>query len=238
MARTVAELPAGSRITDFITLGVLTKTFHLTKIHWALAATEKASVRQRDLPAHVVIYNMMGLALYRQSSYREVLRRLLEGIEWLLHPSATLRVAGMSGISQDRTRLGCGPLRQLPDEIVQPIARKATKGAWFKHWHRVSLDGSTLDVADAPENNQAFGRPGRQSWPERLSADPLRLAGGKRDAHLVWQPDGGLPQQGSCARQKGAPPFAEWHVVFGRPLLFWVRKHRHRACETPLPDGS
>jgi hypothetical protein len=50
----------------------------LTKVRSVLAATAKASVRQRDLPAHVVVYYVIALALYMQSSDREVLRCLLE----------------------------------------------------------------------------------------------------------------------------------------------------------------
>ena len=50
----VARLPAGSRITDYISLGVVAKTFPLHKIHHAaLAATGSERVRQRDLSAHV-----------------------------------------------------------------------------------------------------------------------------------------------------------------------------------------
>jgi len=83
MARTLASLPSGSRITDYVSLGVVAKTFPLDKIRGALVATRKESVRQRDLPAHVVVYYVIALALYMQSSYREVLRCLLEGIQWL-----------------------------------------------------------------------------------------------------------------------------------------------------------
>jgi len=43
---------------------------------------------------------------------------------------------------------------------LQAIAEKRTRGAWYRQWRLVSLDGSTLDVADTVENEQAFGRPG------------------------------------------------------------------------------
>ena len=142
MARTVASLPSGCRITDYISLGVVAKTFPLDRIREALAATEKQSVRQRDLPAHVVVYYVIALALYMQSSYREVLRCLLEGIQWLLEPSTGIHVAGNSGISQARTRLGWEPLRRLHDEVVRPVAVAATKGAWYGNWRVVSIDGS------------------------------------------------------------------------------------------------
>ena len=143
MARTVATLPAGSRVTDFISLGVIAKTFPVDKVHALLQATGKTSVRRRDLPAHVVVYYVIALALYMQSSCREVLRCLFEGVQWL-HPSAKVKVAGKSGISQARTRLGWEPLRQLHDEVVRPIAAQTTRGAWYRGWRLVSIDGSTL----------------------------------------------------------------------------------------------
>ncbi len=77
MARTAAELPSGTRITDFISLGVLTKTFPLATIQNVLRDTERTSIRHRDLPTHVTIYYVIALALYMRSSYREVLRCLL-----------------------------------------------------------------------------------------------------------------------------------------------------------------
>jgi len=113
MARTVATLPAGSRITDYVSLGVIAKTFPPRKVRSVLEATGKASLRQRDLPAHVVVYYVIALALYMQTSYREVLRCLLEGVQWLLDPSTQVRVAGKSGISQARTRLDPSIQREL-----------------------------------------------------------------------------------------------------------------------------
>ncbi len=62
MSRTVAKLPAGSRITDYISLGVVAKTFPLEKIHAVLAATKRESARQRDLPSHVTVYYVIALA--------------------------------------------------------------------------------------------------------------------------------------------------------------------------------
>src|SRR6201987_380733 len=160
MARTVAALPTGGRITDYISLGVITKTFPLSTVRAVLTASGKTSLRERDLPAHVVMYYVIALALYMQASYREVLRCLLEGLQWLRDPVTPLKVAGKSGISQARARLGWEALRQLHDGVVRPIARPATRGAWYRQWRLVSLDGSTLDVADEAVNAAAFGRPG------------------------------------------------------------------------------
>ena len=111
MARTVASLPAGSRITDYISLGVVAKFFPREKVDAVLEETGRASVRERNLPARVVVYYIIALALYMRSSYREVLRCLLEGVQWLLDPSAAVKVASKAGISQARSRLGPEPLQ-------------------------------------------------------------------------------------------------------------------------------
>src|SRR5665811_744965 len=113
--------------------------FPVEKVREALAQTNRASVRERDLPAHVVVYYVIALALYMRSSYREVLRCLLEGVQWLLDPSSTVKVAGKSGISQARSRLGAEPLKRLYAAMVVPIAESRTKGAWYRQWRLISL---------------------------------------------------------------------------------------------------
>src|SRR5260370_35787463 len=170
MGRAPSALPAGSRVTDYISLGVVANTFPVNTIHTVLKVTGRASVRERDLPAHVVVYFVIALALYMQSSTREVLRCLLEGLQWLLGPSATIKVAGKSGISQARTRLGWEPMRQLHDEVVKPIATPPTPGAWYRGWRLVSIHGTTLHVGDVPAHAQASGRPsstrGSSAYPQ------------------------------------------------------------------------
>src|SRR5438270_11226582 len=159
MARVPAGLPAGVRLSDHVSLGVIARTFPLEEVRRVLAETGKASERERDLPAHVMVYYAIALALYTTSGTREVLRCLREGLGWLWGAEA-VRVAGKSGISQARTRLGEAPLRRLYERVVRPVATPATKGAWYREWRPVSLDGSCLDVADTAENEAAFGRPG------------------------------------------------------------------------------
>jgi len=92
MARVIAELPKGTRLTDYISLGVLSKTFPVSQVKTVLAEQGKTSQRQRDLPAHVVVYYVIALALFMQVSTREVLRCLLEGWAWLLGPGQAVKV--------------------------------------------------------------------------------------------------------------------------------------------------
>jgi hypothetical protein len=68
MARTAAVLPSGARISDHVTLGVLTSTVPARLIDAVLADTGRQSRRQRQLPAWLVVYHVMALALYAQAS--------------------------------------------------------------------------------------------------------------------------------------------------------------------------
>jgi len=255
MARTVASLPAGSRITDHISLGVVAKTFPLDRIRAALAATDRESTRERDLPAHVTFYYVIALALYMDSSYREVLRCLLQGIQWLMGPSVTIQVAGSSGISQARTRLGWEPLRQLHDEIVKPIAVAATKGAWYRKRRLVSLDGSTLDVADEKGNDEAFGRPGasrgKSAFPQirfvSLVENGTHVLFGSRMADYTTSEIAlaktilpSLSKGMLCLADRGFFGFEMWKqaAATGADLLWRVKKNHVLPCEKRLPDGS
>src|SRR4051794_41288260 len=129
MARVPAGLPAGIRGGDHISLGVIARTFPPGEVRRVLAETGRAS--ERDLPAQVMVYYAIALALYTTSGTREVLRCLLEGLRWLWGAEA-VRVAGKSGISQARSRLGEAPLRRLYERLVRPVATPATKGAWYR----------------------------------------------------------------------------------------------------------
>src|SRR5215213_8343865 len=159
MAGIPAGLPAGVRLSDHISLGVIARAVPPERVRQVLAETGKASERERDLPAQVMVYYAIALALYMGSGTREVLRCLLEGLRWLWGAEA-VKVAGKSGISQARSRLGEAPLRRLYEELVRPAATRASKGAWYRGWRLASLDGSCLDVADTEENRAAFGGPG------------------------------------------------------------------------------
>ena len=255
MARTVASLPAGSRITDYISLGVIAKFFPADKVHEVLNQTGRTSVRERDLPAHVVVYYVIALALYMRSSYREVLRCLLEGVQWLLDPSSVVKVAGKSGISQARSRLGAEPLKKLYAAMVVPIAESRTKGAWYRQWRLISLDGSTLDTADTAENDKAFGRPGSSRG---SSAFPkIRfVALLENGTHVLWAARMGqyatdeltlaqdvvprLRKGMLCLADRFFPGYKLWQAAArtGADLLWRTRQNARLDVDRRLPDGS
>lgn len=132
MARTEAVLPGGPRVTDHISLGVLTAQFPLGLVEQVLFETERLSECQRDLPAHVMVYCAIALALYADVSTREVLRCVLEGVRWLGNPVAATAPASTSGISQARTRLEATPLEALYRAVVAPWRRRRRPGgSWL-----------------------------------------------------------------------------------------------------------
>jgi len=234
---------------------VITKTFPLERVRSVLAATGKLSERERDLPAHVVVYYAIALALYMQSSYREVLRCLLEGLQWLMDPARTPRVAGHSGISQARTRLGWEPLRQLHDEVVKPIAVAATQGAWYRQWRLVSLDGSTMDVADEQANGEVFGRPGASrgssAYPQfrfvSLVESGTHVLFGTRmgtyataENTLAKEVLGALDSGMLCLADRGFFGYEMWRQTLATQaqLLWRIKKNARLPCDERLADGS
>ena len=255
MARTVAALSPGTRLTDYISVGVVAKTFPVEVINRVLAETGTASVRQRELPAHVVIYYVIALALYMQVSYREVLRCVFEGVQWLLGEGAVLKITGKSGISQARTRLGAAPLQQLYAAIVAPIAVPATHGAWYHAWRLVTLDGTTLDVADTVANVAAFGRPGASrgtsAFPQLRMVALVEngthvLCGAAIDAYAVgettlarrvWPT---LTPGMLCLADRTFFGWAAWTQAraTGADLVWRIKKNLQLPVQTAHADGS
>ena len=176
-------------------------------------------------------------------------------MQWLLDPSVKVKVAGKSGISQARSRLGAEPLRRLYEAVVAPIAQPETKGAWYRQWRVVSLDGSTPDVADTAENEEAFGRPGASRgatafpkirfvallengthvlWAacmDRYSVDELKLAETVVPA---------LRKEMLCLADRFFPSHKLWKAAAstGADLLWRARNNSILHPDQHLPDGS
>jgi Insertion element 4 transposase N-terminal/Transposase DDE domain len=254
MAGVAAGLPAGIRLSDHISLGVIARAVPPARVREVLAETGRASERERDLPAPVMVYYAIALALYMGSSTREVLRCLLEGLRWLWGAEA-VKVAGKSGISQARSRLGEAPLRRLYEQLVQPIATRASKGAWYGGWRLVSLDGTCLDVADTEENRAAFGVPGASRGE---SAFPqLRLVAlVENGTHVLFGGRLGRYAEGEttlahdvlaalrpgmlCLADRQFFGHALWQraASSGADLLWRVKSNLRLPRERVLPDGS
>jgi hypothetical protein len=177
------ELPSPPPITDRIALGALTSTFPPELVDRVIQQTGRAEQRRRLLPARVVVYFVLALALYGHAAYEEVLRCLVEGLGWAVRARRGRRswpywhVPGASALAEARTRLGAEPLRVLFAQAARPLATQATRGAWYRRWRLMILDGTCLDVPDTPENEAALGRPGSGRGEGRSAFPQVRVVG-------------------------------------------------------------
>ena len=255
MARTAAGLPEGTRVTDYISLGAVAGWVPLERVRSVLDRLGRQSQRQRQLPAHVMVYYVIALALYMEVSYGEVLRSLVEGLEWIGLPVRRIRSTGASGISQARTRLGSEPLAVLYEELAGPIAVERTRGAWYRGRRLVSLDGTTMDVADERVNEEAFGRPGASrgasGYPQLRFVSLLEcgthvLFGAQQgpyatsESELARQAIGRLDCGMLCLADRQFFSFALWTQAAGTgaDLLWRMKVNTKLPCEERLEDGS
>ena len=233
---------------------MLAKTFPLSKVESVLTATDKHSERSRLLPAHVMVYYVIAMTLFMGVSCREVLRWLMEGLQGLKRTAVA--IAAKSAISQARARLGWQQIKQLYDEMVVPIAQDATRGAWRRgKWRIVSIDGSTLDVADEAENAASFGRPGasrgKSGFPQiRFVAlvengthvlFGAQMAGYRTGENTIAKTV--LPQLKAgmlCLADRGLFSYAAWKLALstGADCLWRAKKNADLPCEKRLADGS
>ena len=176
------QLPSPLPVTDRIALGALTHTFPPALVDQVIQETGRAEQRRRLLPARVVVYFVLALALYSHAAYEEVMRCLVEGLGWAVRARRGRRtwpywhVPGASALAEARERLGSEPLRRLFAVAARPLATTATRGAWYRHWRVMVVDGTCLDVPDSPAN-QVLGR-ARSGRGEGVGAFPqVRVVG-------------------------------------------------------------
>lgn len=121
-------------------------------VRQALTATGRTDRRRCMLTHEVICWVVLAMGLLTELPIRQVFkhaRRLRVG-EATPHRSS-LCVA--------RQRLGIAPVRRLFDEIVHPLARPQTPGAFYRGFRLVGLDGTVHDVPDSEANAAAFARP-------------------------------------------------------------------------------
>ena len=168
--------PVQERLSDRITIGVLTATFPPALVDRVVDATGRRERRQRLLPARVVVYLVLALALFSGQAYEEVARLLTEGLAWARRWRGVWQVPTTEAITRAREWLGAEPVRRLFAEVARPLATAHTAGAWYRGWRVLAIDGTTLDVPDTAANAAAFGRP-KTHRGERSAFPQVRVLG-------------------------------------------------------------
>ena len=159
---------AGGRLTDRIGIGVLTRVVPRDLVNEVLAETRRREKRSRLLPAHVVVYFVMAMAIFRDG-YEEVMRRLTGGLVFMRAWSQDWSVPTTGAISQARERLGEAPVKLLFEKVAAPLAVPGAPGAWLGHRRLMAIDGVKLDAPDTAANLAWLGRPGgltRRPFPQ------------------------------------------------------------------------
>jgi hypothetical protein len=165
------------RLSDHISIGVLTRVFPSDVVDKVIAQAGRVEKRQRLLPARVVVYYVLGLALFNDCAYEEVMRMLVEGLSWSDGWATAWNVPTKAALFKARSRLGPEPLELLYRATAAPLATKRTKGAWYKDWRLMAIDGTCLDLADTEANDAAFGRPGSKREGSSGAFPQLRMVG-------------------------------------------------------------
>ena len=129
-------------------------------IEQALAATGKASVRRRKLPAEHAVWLVIGLALFRHMPLWQVVQEMaltLDGKE-LPAPSASV---------QARQRLGAQPMEHLFALLTNAWGR--AHAVHTGDLRVLAVDGVVWSTPDSADNRQALGsgqtQYGPQPWP-------------------------------------------------------------------------
>jgi hypothetical protein len=146
---------------DRLCLGALARIFPPDVVDEVIEECACREERKRLLPARLMVYYVIAMTLFSRCGYREVMRRLSEGLKSVGAWPANWHIPTKGAIALGRQRIGEAPLRALFDRVVRPLATPKVRGAWFRgRWRVVALDGTTVDVPDSEENAAAFGRPG------------------------------------------------------------------------------
>ena len=246
------------RLSDHISIGVLTRVFPPELVDEVIAQAGRKERRHRLLPARVVVYYVLAMALFADSSYEEVMRQLVEGLSWASGWRQNWEVPSKVAIFLARQRLGPEPLELLFGAVASPLAGRATQGAFYRGLRLMSLDGTCVDVADTTANDEAFGRPGSARREGGGAFPQLRLVGlAESGTHAICSASlgpctsseqelvdtrliGSLTDGMLCLADRNFYTFERFQAAraTGAQLLWRVKADVGLPREQTLPDGS
>jgi hypothetical protein len=175
------------RLSDLVSVGVLTRVFPPDLVDEVIAAAGRTEQRSRSLPARVMAYFAIGMGLYSEGSYEDVLSQLTDGLSWASGWAESFTPPSKSAIFQARARLGPEPLEALFARVAKPIGTANTAGVWLGGRRLVAIDGSCLDVADTPENEEFFGRPGVNKGEKSAFPQARLVALAECGTHVIFE---------------------------------------------------
>jgi hypothetical protein len=132
----------------------------------AITATGTRERRRRLLPTRLMVALVVAMGLWAAEAVRHVLATVVDGWrEQAGAGEAAWRLPSNAAIVRARRRAGARLLRAIFHAVAGPIAEPATPGAFLGGLRLMAIDGTTLDVADTPDNARTFGRPTTRRGP-------------------------------------------------------------------------
>jgi hypothetical protein len=116
-------------------------------------------MRLRSLPARVGVYFVLGLCLFTDRPYGQVIGQVTAGLRERL-AAVGWRVPSSTALTGVRRRLGERPLESVFRRLCSPLSPGRAPWSHIGGLLAVAWDGTTIGVADTAENAAAFGRPG------------------------------------------------------------------------------
>ena len=157
------------RLLSAVGLGVLTHVIDPGLVDEAVGDGLAWEMRLRALPSRVGVYFVLGLCLFSESSYREVLRKLTQGLEGLLAAAGWLTPAS-TALTGVRRRVGERPLEALFARLCSALSPGRDRWTRICGLLAAALDGTTVCAPDTTENTAASGKPGVKKRQTRASS--------------------------------------------------------------------
>jgi len=240
-------------------VGVLTRVFPPDLVDEVIAEAGRTEQRHRLLPARVMAYFSIGMALYSEGSYEDVLSQLTDGLSWASGWQERYRPPSKSAIFQARARLGSGPLAALFERVARPIGGEQAPGVWLAGRRLVAVDGTCVDVADTTANAEHFGRPGVNKGEQAAFPQARVVALAECGTHAVFAAEIGRYSQSEATltgplldrleagmlltADRGFFSYALWRKAIGTGAGLLWRVRTDKTGPKPshvedLPDGS
>ena len=112
-----------------------------------------ATVRRRRLPAEQVVWLVVGMALFRDHAIEQVVDRL----DLVLDPARGPLSSG--AVPSARAKVGEEPLEWLFTTCANAWALQSAQANRWRGLALFGIDGTSIKVADTPENREHFGGP-------------------------------------------------------------------------------
>jgi hypothetical protein len=157
-----------SYLTDAIGIGTLTRLVPRELVDEVVASAGRKEIRRNKLPARVMVYFVMAMALFYGDAYEEVMRKLTDGLDYMGTWRREWDVPGPGALCHARQRLGADVMREIFERVAVPCAMRATKGAWLAGRRLMAVDGFGVEAPDSEENSAYFGyagKKGRSAFP-------------------------------------------------------------------------